>query len=154
LTDSALIARKLADFALVLCASPSFVQHHGKPQNPRDLTRFPAVVDTNFKGRNNWQMLDDDGREITVTVQPIFEVNSPEVAKRAALSGLGLTLVPGFSVEKELADGSLLALMPERFQLGSGIYAVYPHRRHVPAKVRAFVDFMSKWFRQHHEQKR
>jgi DNA-binding transcriptional LysR family regulator len=150
LTDSALIAKKLADFSLVMCASPSYIQRHGEPQHPRDLTRFPAVVDTNYKGRNNWQMLDDDGREITVTVQPVFEVNSPEVAKRAALSGLGVTMVPAFSVEKELAEGQLLALMPERVALGSGVYAVYPHRRHVPAKVRVFVDFMSKWFRQHH----
>lgn len=150
LTDSTLIAKKLADFTLVLCASPSFIQRHGKPEGPRDLARFPAVVDTNFKGRNNWQMLDDDRREITVSVQPALEVNSPEVAKRAALSGLGLTIVPAFSVEKELAEGQLVALMPERLELGSGIYAVYPHRRHVPAKVRVFVDFMAKWFRQHH----
>ncbi len=115
--------------------------------------RFPAVVDTNFKGRNNWQMLDDDGREITVAVKPSFEVNSPEVAKRAALNGLGLTMVPSFSVERELAEGQLVALLPERLSLGSGVYAVYPHRRHVPAKVRVFVDFMAKWFRQHHGQK-
>ncbi len=54
LTDSTLIAKKLADFRLVLCASPDFVEKHGRPQKPRDLLQFPAIVDTNWKGRNNW----------------------------------------------------------------------------------------------------
>ncbi|MFZ1813469.1 MAG: LysR family transcriptional regulator [Rhizobiaceae bacterium] len=147
LSDSALIARKLAGFGLALCASPEFIEKHGKPNHPRDLPGFPAVVDTNWKGRANWIFLDDDKREITVTVNPVLEVNSPEVAKRAALAGLGLTMVPGFSVEDEIASGRLVSLMADRFPTGSGIFAVYPHRRHVPAKVRVFVDFMAKWFR-------
>lgn len=147
LADSALIVRKLADFRLVLCASPEFVERHGKPEKPRDLQRFPAIVDTNWKGRNNWIFLDEDGREMTVPMNGVFEVNSPEVAKRAALGGLGVTMVPEFSVEREIKDGRLVSLLEGRFPPGGGVYAVYPHRRLVPAKVRAFVDFMAKWFR-------
>jgi len=148
LTDSTLIAKKLADFRLILCASPAFVENHGRPEKPRDLLQFPAIVDTNWKGRNNWVLLDDDGRETTVTVSSLFEVNSPEVAKRAALAGLGLTMVPLFSVEREIKTGSLISLLENRLPPGGGVYAVYPHRRHVPAKVRVFVDFMSRWFRE------
>ncbi|MCB1450456.1 MAG: LysR family transcriptional regulator [Nitratireductor sp.] len=148
LTDSALIARKLSGFRLIVCASPSFIQHHGVPQNPRDLTQYPAIVDTNWKGRNNWIFLDDQGREMTVQVNSAIEVNSPEVTKRAALAGLGITMVPEFSVEHEIRQGSLVSLLEDRVPQGSGVYAVYPHRRHVPAKVRVFVDFMAKWFRE------
>ena len=147
LADSALIARKLADFRLVLCASPAFVKKWGQPERPRDLARFPAISDTNWKGRNNWQFLDEDGKEITITVSAALQVNSPEVAKRAALAGLGLTMVPYFSVESEISSGALISLLDDRFPEGGGIYAVYPHRRHIPAKVRVFVDFMARWFR-------
>jgi DNA-binding transcriptional LysR family regulator len=147
LADSTLIARKLADFRLVLCASPEFVAKHGIPAVPRDVASFPAIVDTNWKGRNNWVFLDEDDREITVSVNAAIEVNSPEVAKRGALAGLGITMVPEFSVEDEINDGRLVSLMEDRFPPGSGVFAVYPHRRHVPAKVRVFVDFMARWFR-------
>lgn len=147
LTDSALIVRKLADFRVVLCASPEFVARHGRPEKPRDLLRFPAIVDTNWKGRNNWAFLDDDGKEITVPVTGVFEVNSPEVAKRAALGALGIAMVPEFSVEREIREGRLISLLDNRTPAGGGVYAVYPHRRLVPAKVRVFVDFMAKWFR-------
>jgi DNA-binding transcriptional LysR family regulator len=93
-------------------------------------------------------LLDDEGRETTVTVSSLFEVNSPEVAKRAALAGLGLTMVPLFSVEREIKNGSLISLLENRLPAGGGVYAVYPHRRHVQAKVRVFVDFMAHWFRE------
>lgn len=149
LSDSTLIARKLADFRLVLCASPAFIEKHGTPQTARELTRFPAIVDTNWKGRNNWPFLDEDGRETTVTVDAALEVNSPEVAKRAAIASLGITLAPEFSVESEINDGRLVSFLDDQIPGGSGVYAVYPHRRHVPAKVRAFVDFMAEWFRLH-----
>ena len=147
LADSALIARKLADFRTLVVAAPSFIQKHGMPQHPRDLPDFPTVADTNWRGRSNWIFLDDDGREMTVTVDPAIEVNSPEVAKRAAIAGLGLTVVPEFSVTDEVDTGKLVSIMENRIPSGGGVYAVYPHRRHVPTKVRVFVDFMAKWFR-------
>jgi len=147
LTDSTLIARKLADFSLVLCASPGFIQQHGWPQGPRDLSRFPVIIDTNGRNRANWVFLDEEEREYAVPVNAVMEVNSPEVAKRAALAGLGITVSPSFSVAKEIRDGSLVSMLGEWLPRGAGVYAVYPHRRHVPAKVRVFVDFMTKWFR-------
>ena len=148
LADSALIAKKLAGFRLVLCATPKFVKQHGEPKTPLDLTGIPCVVDTNVKTRNNWGFVDEDGNEQSVAVKGAIEVNSPEVARRAALAGLGVTLVPEFSIEKELRNGKLVSLLEDRLPTGGGIYAVYPHRRHVPAKVRVFVDFLSHWFKQ------
>ena len=65
-----------------------------------------------------------------------------------ALAGLGMTMAPEFSVEKELASGTLVSLLEDRIPSGGGIYAVYPHRRHVPGKVRVFVDFLTLWFKE------
>lgn len=151
LTDSALIAKKLSDFRLVLCATPEFIETHGAPKSPNDLGDLPCIVDTNLMRRANWRFLDDEGQEISVPVRGNIEVNSPEVARRAALAGLGMTLVPEFSIENELKSGALISLLEDRIPSGGGIYAVYPHRRHVPGKVRVFVDFLAEWFKSKRE---
>ena len=148
LEDSSLIVRKLAPFRLVLCASPQFVEKYGAPKMPQDLGDVPCIVDTNLMRRTNWCFLDDDGNEFSVPVRGNIEVNSPEVARRAALAGLGLTLVPEFSIENEIKSGALVSLLEDRIPTGGGIFAVYPHRRHVPGKVRVFVDFLAKWFKE------
>ncbi len=147
LTDSALIAKKLSDFRLVLCATPQFIKKNGAPKSPNDLGDVPCIVDTNLMRRANWCFLDDNGEEISVPVRGNIEVNSPEVARRAALASLGMTLVPEFSIEEELKSGALISLLEDRIPSGGGIYAVYPHRRHVPGKVRVFVDFLAQWFK-------
>ena len=147
LTDSSLIAKKLADFRLVLCATPDFIKKHGAPKSPNDLGDVPCIVDTNLMRRANWCFLNEDGEEISVPVRGNIEVNSPEVARRAALGSLGMTLVPEFSIEKELKSGALVSLLEDKIPSGGGIYAVYPHRRHVPGKVRVFVDFLADWFK-------
>jgi len=147
LTDSALIAKKLSDFRMVLCATPQFIKDHGEPKTPQDLGDFICIVDTNLMRRANWCFLDDDGQEFSVAVRGNIEVNSPEVARRAALAGLGITLVPEFSIEQELESGALVSMLEDRIPSGGGIYAVYPHRRHVPGKVRVFVDFLAEWFK-------
>lgn len=151
LTNSALIAKKLSDFRLVLCATPEFIETHGTPKSPNDLGDLPCIVDTNLMRRANWRFLDDEGQEISVPVRGNIEVNSPEVARRAALAGLGMTLVPEFSIENELKSGALISLLEDRIPSGGGIYAVYPHRRHVPGKVRVFVDFLAEWFKSKRE---
>ena len=102
--------------------------------------------------RANWCFLDENGEEFSVPVRGNIEVNSPEVARRAALAGLGMALLPEFSIERELADGSLISLLEDRIPSGGGIYAVYPHRRHVPGKVRVFVDFLTAWFKKKQKQ--
>lgn len=151
LTDSSLIAKKLSGFRQVLCATPDFIEKNGEPKSPHDLGDVACIVDTNNVRRANWCFLDDNGEEYSVPVRGVIEVNSPEVARRAALAGLGITMAPEFSVEKELRSGELVSLMEDRMSSGGGIFAVYPHRRHVPGKVRVFVDFLSQWFK---EQKR
>lgn len=148
LTDSALIAKKLSDFKLVLCATPEFLKKHGAPKTPNDLGDVPCIVDTNLMRRANWCFLNDAGEEFSVPVRGNIEVNSPEVARRAALASLGMTLVPEFSIEDELKSGALVSLLKEHIPSGGGIYAVYPHRRHVPGKVRVFVDFLAEWFKE------
>lgn len=145
LADSSLIARRLADFRSVLTASPAFLADRPRPGHPNDLAGAPGIIDTNYRGRHNW-VFQKDGERITVAMQPRVEVNSPEVARAAALAGLGYARLPWFTAREALADGRLVGLLEDWEPRSSAIYAVYPHRRHLSGKVRVFVDYMVGWF--------
>lgn len=149
LEDSGMIVRKLSSFSLLGCASPAFIEKHGMPAHPADLASLPCVIDTNGRFLNSWRFDGGDGTIIPVTVNGRIEANSPLVALRAVQAGLGVGFIPDFVARPALARGDLVQIL-EAFTLGDrGIYAVYPHRRYLPAKVRALVDFMAKWFRDH-----
>jgi hypothetical protein len=75
-------------------------------------------------------------------------VNSPQAVRAAAIAGLGFTTLPDFIARPSLKDGSLVSVLEEFVPTGGGIFAVYPHRRYLPAKVRALVDFLAAWFKQ------
>jgi DNA-binding transcriptional LysR family regulator len=144
--DSALIARKLATFHLMLCASPDFLGRHGEPAHPSDLANLPCIVDTNARTRNAWRF-EDEGRTVTVNVRGPLEANSPLTALRAAEAGLGIAMLPDFNARDSLASGRLVPLLQSFVPGDRGIYAVYPHRRYLAARVRVFVDFLAKWFK-------
>ena len=145
LADSSLIARRLAPFRVVLCATPAVIERDGRPETPADLAHRPAIVDTNARSRSNW-VFSDDGERVAVQVKPKVEVNSPQVALEAAVAGLGYARLPYFTARDAIADGRLVCLLEEYENTNIAIYAVYPHRRHLSGKVRAFVDFMVAWF--------
>lgn len=146
--NSSLIARKLSNFGVKLCATPGVLEQYGSPRRPEDLASVPCVIDTNGRWRNNWPFKEIDGSEFTVAVSGPMEVNSPLAAKSAALSGLGFSLIPDFVVEDDIESGALISLLDDFMQTDAGIFAVYPHRRYLPAKVRALVDFLADWFKE------
>ncbi|MBS3650367.1 LysR family transcriptional regulator [Pseudaminobacter sp. 19-2017] len=149
LESSSLIARRLAPFGLRLCASPDIVERHGMPERPQDLAGKPCVVDTNGRWLSNWPFLGEGNQITTVSVSGPIEVNSPIVARAAAVSGLGWAILPDFIAQPDIEAGRLVPALDNRLPDGAGIFAVYPHRRYLPAKVRVFVDFMAQWFRKY-----
>jgi DNA-binding transcriptional LysR family regulator len=147
LESSSLIARRLAPFAVCLCASPELIEKHGEPKRPQDLAGLPCIIDTNGRWLSNWPFLGDGGEMISVSVSGPIEVNSPMAARAAAVAGLGFAILPDFIAAPDIADGKLVAMLGDRILPGGGIFAVYPHRRYLPAKVRVFVDFLVQWFK-------
>jgi DNA-binding transcriptional LysR family regulator len=147
LESSSLIARRLAPFSVCLCASPELITKHGKPKRPQELADLPCIIDTNGRWLFNWPFLGDGGETISVSVSGPIEVNSPMAARAAAIAGLGFCILPDFIAEPDIADGKLVAMLGDRILPGGGIFAVYPHRRYLPAKVRVFVDFLVQWFK-------
>lgn len=145
LEDSSLIARRIAPFRTVVCASPETIGRYGEPKVPWDLTTRPCIVDTNYRFKQNWGFR-ENGERLTVSVKGPLEVNSAAASREAALAGLGFLRTPLFFVYGDIAAGNLKVLLEDFEEPQRGIYAVYPHRRHLSAKVRAFVDFLVDWF--------
>ena len=147
LQDSGMIARKLAPFSILPVASPEFLQKHGPIKNPNQLTKVPCLVDTNNRSKNNWRFQTSDGDVISVAVKGRLEVNSPLSTMRAAESGLGVALLPDFIAQERIEAGKLTPILSNWIPTDAGIYAIYPERRYLPAKVRTLVDFLSQWFK-------
>jgi DNA-binding transcriptional LysR family regulator len=147
LENSSLIARRLAPFSVVLCASPELVAKHGLPQRPQDLAKLPCIIDTNSRYLSNWPFLGENAEMISVSVSGPIEANSPLAVRAATLSGLGFATLPDFIAAPDIESGRLVTALEDRIVKGGGIFAVYPHRRYLPAKVRVLVDFLVQWFK-------
>jgi DNA-binding transcriptional LysR family regulator len=148
MTDSSLIARKIADMRLQLVASPSLIKVHGLPKTPEDLRTLPCIVDVNLQTQANWRFIDND-KTISVHVTGPVRVNSPLAARDAALAGLGFASLPSYLSEQMVEDGRLVAVLDGYLPKGQTLQAVYPHRRHLAGKVRALIDHLVAWFEAH-----
>ncbi len=147
LEDSGMIARKISDFRVHLCATQEFLDRYPSLEHPTDLARVPFIIDTNTRSQGSIRFVDADSTIFNVAINGSLEVNSPHATLRAALSGLGIAVVPDFIGRKAIESGQLLTLFNDYLPTDRGIYAVYPHRRYLPAKVRIFVDYLHNWFR-------
>jgi len=145
LEDSSLAARKLAPNRRVVCASPAYLAAHGTPRTPEDLAKHNCLVVTDFNA--NWEYKTREGRSTSVRVQGRYACDNWEVLRQWALAGLGIALKSTWDVYRQLEEGSLVALLPEYvFHSDVAIYAVYPHRRFLPAKTRVFIEFLAESF--------
>ncbi len=145
-TDSSLIARRLGPLPFVLCASPDCIARHGTPAAPEELSDRPCIIDSNYRHRTNWEFHVGEGRE-TVRVSGRIEVNSLHAVRTAALAGLGFARIPLSFVDEDIAAGRLVRVLAGTESSDRGVYALYPHRRHMPAKVRALLDFLVERFK-------
>lgn len=148
LEDSSLAARKLAPNRRVVCASPAYLARHGTPRTPADLAQHDFLMTTS---EHDFSFLieyrDPAGGSGSVRVTGRYACDHWSVLRDWAVAGLGLALKSTWDVRRHLEDGSLVALFPGyTFDTDVAIYAVYPHRRHLPAKTRAFIDFLAESF--------
>lgn len=145
LADSALAARRLAPNRRVVCASPAYLRRNATPATPEDLAKHNCLTTTDFA--MNWDYRAPDGKAGSVRVTGRYACDNWEVLREWALAGLGIALKSTWDVRRHLEDGSLVSLLPGyTFASDVAIYAVYPHRRHLPAKTRAFIEFLADSF--------
>ncbi|NOX76590.1 MAG: LysR family transcriptional regulator [Gammaproteobacteria bacterium] len=151
LADSSLIARRLAPMHITAVASPAYLARAGTPRHPRELAAHQCIVDTNVGAnagtKDRWPF-QEAGQRFSVRVNGRFRVNNALAARDMALRGHGIALCPAFVTAETLRGGHLQRLLPEFELEGHGIYAVYPHHRHLAAKTRSFVDFLMGYYRE------
>lgn len=146
LTDSSLVARRLAPARRVVCGAPAYFARHGRPRHPADLKRHACLRYTNLSSSEEWHFPNSAGAVESVQVTGPLAANNGEALRAAALAGLGLVMAPTFIVGPDLLAGRLETVLDGFVDESSAIHAVYPHKRHLSAKVRAFIDFLAERF--------
>jgi DNA-binding transcriptional LysR family regulator len=140
------VARKLGETRLVPCASPAYLAAHGAPQVPEDLARHNCFTYEYVAPRNLWRFRDPGGGERSVRVSGNLHSNNGDLLAEAAALGAGVVFEPAFIVGPEVRAGRLVPLLQDFEPQATPIYAVYPSRKHLSAKVRLFVDFLVERF--------
>lgn len=141
LQDSSLIARRIASRKLVTCASPTYIARNGVPPTVHALTNHNCLLGT----LDTWRFR-EGGKNFDLRVQGNWRSNNGRALLQAARQGLGLVQLPSFYVDEDLAAGELVAVLEDFNPTDTGVWAVYPHNRHLSAKVRLFVNFLAERF--------
>lgn len=142
LSDSSLIARRICDVRHVVCASAGFLEKHGMPQSPEELSRLPSLCYGNARRPAIWPFVRPDGSKGNVTTKPRMVSTSGDVLRAAAIAGAGIVCEPSFIVHEQIAAGSLTTVLNDHAWFDMSIYALYPPTRHLSARARAFIDFL------------
>jgi DNA-binding transcriptional LysR family regulator len=149
LSDSSMIARKLASCPFYLCCSPEYLKNHPRPHTAEDLVQHNVLAYTRNKGAHEWRFRDPDGKEGVVGLKSSFKCDSAEMMIEAACRGIGIMIAPMFFVKAELDKGTLVPVLteyntwPER-----SLFAVFPPNRFVSTRLRLFVDHIHAYCQQ------
>jgi len=139
--DSNLVARKFTSSHSVVVASPDYLKRKGCPKRAEELVQHECIAYSLLPTPTQWVFY-KDGKRTNVTIDPRAMCNSAEIEIAMVGQGIGITRLPLFTCEKEVANGKLQIILDDYDQIKYDIFAVYPHRQYLTAKVRAFVDFL------------
>ena len=141
LSDSSMIGVKLADNKRVVVATPAYLKRHGTPKTPEDLARHNCLAISGAGSQRGWTFR-QNGKSVTLKVGGNMVCNDGAVLHDWALDGEGLAWRSMWEVGTEIESGRLCTVLDDFSAPGNDIYAVFAQRRHLPLRVRAFVDFL------------
>ncbi len=142
LPDSSLVARRLGTMSMVPCAAPAYIERRGMVEHPDDLADHDVVAFVPNTRMRLWRLSGPKRAAVEVTPAPRFAANVLQAVRDAALAGGGVTLMPSFAVDDDLAAGRLVRVLPAWKGLDGEVFAVYPSTRNLSPKLRAFLDFL------------
>ena len=145
LPDSGLIARKLTSAKRVICASPSYLKKNGIPKSLSELRNHCCLHYGYLATGNQWRLVGPEG-QVSVQIKSILCSNNGEVLRDGAISGLGIVFLPTFIVGPDLQEGRLCTILADYEAPEINVYAVYPHNRHLSAKIRLLSQFLKDRF--------
>lgn len=145
--DARVIARRIAPNRRLLCASPAYLKKHGTPKTANDLSKHNCIgIRQGEEAYGLWRLSSGRGKNTTtesIKTRGNLTTNDGEIAVNWALDGHGILMRAEWDIQRYLASGRLVQVLPQYFTPDADIYAVYPQRHQLAARVRAFVDFMA-----------
>jgi LysR family transcriptional regulator, transcriptional activator for dmlA len=145
--DARVVARRLAPNRRLLCAAPAYLARHGVPKVPNDLVRHNCIgIRQGEEAYGVWRLSSGRGRDAraeAVKTRGSLSTNDGQIAVGWALDGHGILMRAEWDIEQYLRDGRLVQVLPHHYTPDADIHAVYPQRRQLAARVRAFVDFVA-----------
>jgi len=144
LVDSSLISRRIMQSKPVTIAAPSYLEKSGTPKVPTDLIGHSCITYSNLKQSNVWSFVDKKGNEEKVIVKDRFTTNSSTLEIAMCAAGNGITRIPYFIAEEALKEKQVIEILPDYNCTEINVYVIYPSRKHMSSKVRAFIDFVAK----------
>lgn len=145
LSDSSLVARKLAVTQLIVCASPAYLAKYGEPQQPQDLEQHQGLS-YSYAETQHWHFRDQDKAEIVVRMNYRLRANNGDVLLKAAIDGLGVIMTPSFIGTEAIQQGQLIPILTNYTLPIGDIYAIYPTQRYLPQRIRILIDYLVERF--------
>ena len=150
LLDPGLIARRVGVITFVTAAAPAYLARHGTPTHPNDLLKHRCV--NYFSARNgkvsDWDF-NRDGERIEIPLPGSIALNDSNAYVTAGLAGLGIIQMTDYLLLRHVQEGRMVQLLPEWSSDPLPVHVVYPQNRHLSAKVRVFVEWVSELFANH-----
>jgi len=147
--DSSLMVRQLSPWRQILCCSPAYLATHAPPRTVADLARHNCLRYAFYPFGDEWRFVGPTGEPASVRVTGNLLTQSAETLRFVALAGQGLFLAPSFIAGEDLASGRLVPLLEDYRPVEFAMNAIYPHRHHLSAKVRGFIDLVAERFAEH-----
>jgi len=145
LDDSSLVARKLADVTYHLVSSKAYIDQNGVPRKPEDLQQHELVTFAYENFRHAWKF-EVDGVSQSIPIKPIMTVTNAATIRQSVRDGVGIALLADWTIQDDLRSGKLVEILPkwkvQGLSTDTAVWLVYPSRRFVPAKTRAFIEFI------------
>ncbi|CAB3649172.1 LysR family transcriptional regulator [Trinickia soli] len=143
LPDSGLISQRLGSVFSIACASPSYLERRGVPRTPADLATHDCLrIVTPASVFDKWNFDGPNGTETFTVSAPTFQVNGADSMAVAVREGMGVAVLPTYAAMRWLKSGELVWILPEYTSMPLNIYALYPSRQYLDAKIRTWVDFL------------
>lgn len=144
--SASVVMRRLASGCIAVCATPGYLERHGVPQRPEQLLEHQCLSLPADQGRDACIFTGPGGEAVRVRPTNVAFANNAEMLRQLALLGHGIAILPSYLIERDIASGRLVSLLPE-YQLPCvDVHIAYPSRHYLPAKVRTFIDHLIEQF--------
>ncbi|CAI3102345.1 HTH-type transcriptional regulator DmlR [Acinetobacter calcoaceticus] len=145
LTDSRFVARRIGTIFSVLCASPAYLEKHGKPESPEDLKNHACLRLVNPSITADWHLLNAKGESYQIDIGGQLIADNPELLLDVVQQDMGVALLPMFSALEAVQNGRLCHILPEWRSPDIGVYTLLPSRHFIDAKTRAWLDWVEEY---------